>query len=326
MERTSEIYKKLYHYTTWQGLKEILQTQSLWATNYKFLNDYSELVSFRDKLVSLIYPVARETYQQLTALKPSLKSKIQEHGGLDHIAQHDTEALIDAQYSALGDEIYILSFCGEPEKQIVADNGLLSQWRGYGAGGGAALIFDTKKLEEILDREFMSYEYVTVFLADLIYSDNEQKLKEELSEDLQILADIAKPFFDYDNIRKKKQIDSSKGYFPFVRCITRYKHFGFCEENEVRVVALPTLIDDQIITSAKLNGISLKPEKVRKFRSNKGRRVPYIEVFDSTDIKLPIEKIIIGPRWNREARKAELLELLSKTNIEIVCSEIPYAD
>ncbi len=115
MQKTSEVYKKLYHYTTWGGLKGILQTQSLWATNYKFLNDYSELVLFRDKLVSLIYPIVLEGYKQLIMHKPSLKGKIQEQGGLDQVVQHDAEVLIDSQYRALSSEIYILSFCGEPE-------------------------------------------------------------------------------------------------------------------------------------------------------------------------------------------------------------------
>ena len=206
MQKTSEVYKKLYHYSTWQGLKGILQTQSLRATNYKFLNDYSELVLFRDKLVSLIYPVVLEGYKLLITHKPSLKGKIQEQGGLERIVRHDAEVQIDSQYRALGNEIYILSFCGEPEKQSIADNGLLSQWRGYGAGGGAALIFDTEKLEEILAKEAMSYEYSAVLLADLIYSDDEQKLEEELSDNLKILADIAKLFFNHENVSQSGRL------------------------------------------------------------------------------------------------------------------------
>lgn len=212
------------------------------------------------------------------------------------------------------------------QKHSIADNGLLSQWRGYGDGGGVALVFDTEKLEEILAIEAMSYEYSAVLIADLIYSDDERKLKEELSDEIKILADIAKKFFNHENVSKEKEIDSSEGYIPFVSCISRYKHFGFSEEKEVRVVALPTLIDDEIIKLAKADGTTLKPEKVHKFRLNNEQRVPYIELFDSADIKLPIEKIIIGPHKNKEAREAELRDLLSKTNIEIVCSEIPYAD
>ncbi|MCK5313264.1 MAG: hypothetical protein KAJ62_14200 [Desulfobacteraceae bacterium] len=188
------------------------------------------------------------------------------------------------------------------------------------------MVLDTEKLEEILAKEAMNYQYSAVQIADLIYSDDEQKLKEELSDKIKILADIAKQFFNHKNVSKGKEIDLSIGYIPFVSCISRYKHFGFSEEKEVRVVALPKLIDDEIIKFVKADGITLKPEKVRKDRSNKEQRVPYIELFDSADINLPIEKIIIGPHKNQEVREAELLEILSKTNIEIVCSEIPYAD
>jgi hypothetical protein len=325
MQKTSDVYKKLYHYTTWEGLKGIIKSQSLWATNYKFLNDYSELILFRDKLVSIIYPVVLNGYKQMLKQKPSLKDKIEKQGGLEHVVQHDTEVLIDSKYAALGNEIYILSFCGEPENSCIVENGLLSQWRGYGTGGGAALIFDTKKLEEILAIEAISHEYSAIILADLIYSDNEQKFKDDLSDELNILAGIAKQFFDYENAIRKREIDSSEGYIPFVSCISRYKHFGFKEENEVRVIALPTLIDNVIIKMAKDDGTILKPEKVRKFRFDKKKRILYIELFDSLDIKLPIEKIIIGPHKNQKERKAELYEIVSKTNIKIVCSEIPFS-
>jgi hypothetical protein len=326
MQKTSEIYKNLYHYTTWEGLKGILKTQSLWATNYKFLNDYSEIVFFRDKLVSLIFPAVLEGYRQLIVHKPSLKGKIHEDGGLKRIVQHDAEILIDAQYRVLGSEIYILSFCGEPEKQSIANNGLLSQWRGYGTGGGAALVFDTEKLEEILAIEASSYQYSAILLADLIYSDDEQKLKQELSDEIKILAEIARQFFNHENYEKGKEIDSSKGYIPFVSCISRYKHFGFSEEKEVRVVALPTLIDGEYIKLANAGGAILKPEKVRKYRLKNEQRVPYIDFFELDAIKLPIKKIIIGPHKDKKTREIELREILSKTNIEIACSEIPYAN
>ena len=326
MQKTSEVYKHLYHYTTWEGLKNILQTQSLWATNYKFLNDYSEIILFRDKLIDFILPVTQEGYEKLIAHKPFVEGKIQEEGGLKRNVQRDTEALIDAQYRAIGSEIYILSFCGEPEKQSVADNGLLSQWRGYGTGGGAALVFDTEKLEEIIAKEVSRYQYNAVLLADLIYSDDEQKFKEELSDEINTLAGIAKQYFDHEEYQKGKEIDSSNGYIPFIKCTTRYKHFGFSEEKEVRVVALPALFNEEYIKMAKETGTILKPEKVRKSRFKNGQRVPYIELFEMNEIKLPIKKIIIGPHKDKEIRKIELREVLSETNIDIACSEIPYAD
>lgn len=126
--------KNLYHYTTWEGALGILKSRSLWATHYKFLNDYSEIKLFRDRLVRLILPRVREQYEELIRRSPQAKSKIDEEGGLDQAIQHDTEAFVDAQYHATGDEIYIVSFCGEHSNPYINSNGLLSQWRAYGAG------------------------------------------------------------------------------------------------------------------------------------------------------------------------------------------------
>jgi hypothetical protein len=326
-KKVSEVYEKLYHYTTWEGLQGILETRTLWATNYKYLNDYSEINLFRDKFISLIQPYAAEATQELIKKLPKVNQIIHKKGGLHQVVQHEVEVLTDAWYKALGNEIFILSFCGESKIPNVAKNGLLSQWRGYGTGGGAALLFDTKKLEEILTLEAKRFEYGPLFIADLVYSDDEQKLKNELSDELAIIVDIAKQFFDYENITQKKEIaDGPKGYMPFVTCISRYKHYGFSEENEVRVVALP-VVDKSYLEIAQLaqaDGVILKPEKERKFRQKSGQHIPYIELFNSTDIELPIEKIIVGPHKEKEARATKLREKLEKRNIEIICSEIPF--
>ncbi len=50
----------------------------------------------------------------------------------------------------------------------------------------------------------------------------------------------------------------------------------------------------------------------------------YIELFNSTDIEPPIERIIVGLHKEKEARVKELHTKLGETNIEITCSEISY--
>lgn len=324
MQKTSEVYRNLYHYTTWEGLQGILETQTLWATNYKFLNDYSEIVLLKNKLISLIHPYVLNGFEKLIKHSPIAKKKIKKKGGLCQVVQHDAKALIEAQYNALGDGIYILSFCGQPENQNIANNGLLSQWRGYGAGGGAAIVFDTKKLEDILAIEALRFQYSAVLMADIIYSDDEQKFKNELSDDLAIIADIAKTVFNHENISRNEMVDSSGGYIPFVKCISRYKHYGFSEENEVRVVVLPTVIDEEYLKLAKSEGVTLMPEKKIKFRKKNEQQAPYIELFDSSDISLPIERIIVGPHIEKYSRATTLRAKLRKANIEITCSDIPF--
>ena len=323
MKKTSDVYEKLYHYTTWDGLLGILKTQTLWATHYRFLNDYSEIVLFRDKLVSLILPYVREAYEKLVRQSPHIGQQISQEGGLGQVVQHDAEVAVDAQYRATGDEIYILSFCGQHKTLYINNNGLLSQWRGYGSGGGFAIVFDTRKLEEILDAEAKRFEYSAMHLSDLIYSDDEERLKAELSEDLSVIANDVRNLFD----PTKSTIEEKdlKGYREFVNCVSRYKHCGFREENEVRAVILPTIIDQEYSDLAETNGVTLKPEKERKFREKNGQLIPYIELFNSADIELPIERIIVGPHKDKDARAATLRVMLRNTKIEITCSDIPFA-
>ncbi len=323
MQKTSEVYKNLYHYTTWEGVLGILRSRSLWATHYKFLNDYSEIKLFRDRLVRLVLPYVREEYDGLIKRSPHVWCKIDEEGGLDQAVQHDTEAFVDAQYHATGDEIYIVSFCGEHNNPHVNRNGLLSQWRAYGSGGGFALVFDTEKLEETLSLEVKNYEYGMIHLSDVVYSDDETKLQEEFSENLSSIADDVRQVFNTIIAPDKELV--LKGFQPFAACISRYKHHGFCEENEVRIVALPTVVNKEIIELAGNDGVTLMPEKERKFRAINGGLVPYIELFDSPDIELPIKRIIVGPHKEKESRAAALRVMLRNMNIEIQSSDIPFA-
>ncbi len=86
----------LHHYTNAAGLQGILKSKSLWASDWNFLNDRSELVYshnlIRDYLLSQSGPVAAA----LLHGSPPLDEKAQ---------------------------IYFTSFCAQSD--------LLSQWRGY---------------------------------------------------------------------------------------------------------------------------------------------------------------------------------------------------
>ena len=324
MRKTSEIYKKIYHYTTFDGLPKILKSQSLWATHYKFLNDYSEIILFKDKLISLLHPSVVEEYKKIIRENSITEEEISKEGGLDYLVQHDTKMLVDSLYRAtwgIGD-IYILSFCGEHKDPYINENGLLSQWRGYGSGGGFALVFDTAKIEEILELEATKFQYSSGYLADLVYSDDDKKLKAEFSEDLAVLRnDVTRVF---SQMQKRTEKGGAQGLHELVRCTSRYKHKGFHEENEVRTVVMPTIHDKKMLDFTKEKGATLKDEKEIKFREQNGQHIPYIELFNSDDITLPIEKIIVGPHAEQESRAASLRVMLKKTEIKITCSDIPY--
>lgn len=324
VKKVSDYYPRLYHYTTWKSLLEILESQKLWATHYKFLNDYTELVLFKNKLISILYPIVLEQYKRLAKKDSWLEQRIQSEGGIKYNAEHDTKVFVNSQYRGIynvtGDEIYISSFCGEHEEKFINDNGLLSQWRAYGTDGGCALVFNTKKLEELCHLECSNYLYKHMDILSVIYSDDEKTFREEMSEDLKILAEDTIKMFSPDSCQNEDVETFLQGYNSFLRCITRFKHKGFKEENEVRIVAIPY----QDLSNNKEKEWGTKDQKERLFRDRDGLCIPYIELFDSNISTLPIEKIIIGPHKDKELRAKTLEIKLRKTKIEIVCSDIPY--
>lgn len=314
MPKTSEVYKKLYHYTTWDGLYGILnKNKSLWATHCNFLNDYSEIVFFKSKLIEFLLPHVLQKTNELIVKSSDIKKMVNEKGGSNAVAKHEIKILVNAIYKATGYEFYIASFCGEhKEDEYINQNGLLSQWRGYGRDGGFALVFDTLKLEKILQSEYSRFAYIHFFLADVIYSGDEEKFKDELSEPMDDITNHVIEMIHNMALGKDEPPDAEKAYPAFVQCISRYKHQGFKEENEVRIVAYP---DD---------AFQEKQEKEQKFREKNGEWIPYIELFNSPDILLPIEKIIVGPHKEKEARASALRIMLRNTGIDVTVSDIPY--
>ena len=115
------------------------------------------------------------------------------HDGLEAIIKHDSEKFLEFIYDSLFPEIYITSFCTENrEDKNVNENGLLSQWRAYGENGGYAIVFDKHGLDEMLKTEFDSFLYDFLFLEDVIYSDDEEKYKLELSKSFPDISSFRK--------------------------------------------------------------------------------------------------------------------------------------
>jgi hypothetical protein len=324
MEKTSEAYPRLYHYTDEQGLYGILNERCIWATHYKFLNDYSEIELFREKLIEFLYPFTLAFYKELI-LKYSIDQEfISANGGLDAMVKDGNEVFVDSCYNVLTREFYIASFCSENADEYINVNGLLSQWRAYGGDGGFAIVFKTHAFEEMLGSEGKAFRYDSLLLADVIYSDDEEKYKLELSEHLIEISAHSKEIFMEKLEEKQEPPDAEVAYPSFVQCVTRYKHRGFKEEHEVRIVAMPTVLDRSGQEIAEDEYYKSKPEKERKFRDKNGRLTPYIEFFRSLDTALPIEKIIVGPHKDKDSRAAALRIMLRNTDIEVTVSEIPY--
>jgi hypothetical protein len=114
----------LYHYTNAAGLVGMLQSQRLWATNSRFMNDPTE-VEYAANMI-------RE------ALKAE---KSHREPGLFRKVRSDIYECLRVYENE--NENYLTCFCKNGD--------LLSQWRGYGAvGGGYAIGFDARCLGPII--------------------------------------------------------------------------------------------------------------------------------------------------------------------------------
>src|SRR6185312_14332716 len=115
----------LFHYTTADGLKGIVEEDELWATSAYFLNDSAE--------ITYGYGLLKEVLEGWIAANPKAENSL--CLGLARDLQHSFgQNLLNRD---IVDPIYLSCFCEQ-------DN-LLSQWRTYGQAGGYSLGFKVQQ-------------------------------------------------------------------------------------------------------------------------------------------------------------------------------------
>ena len=331
----SESYPELYHYTGSAGLEGILESQSIWATHYAFLNDSEEITRAKRILLEYFTPVAQQFIQEVSNKNPNGERLVTQYGGVEKVANDQITRLIESFYKAMlgGEthlplaELFISSFCFHKHPYIQR-NGLLSQWRGYGREGGYAIVFKTAGLERLLDAERDNFSYISgSSLIDVFYDDDEKPFPEEspedLKRDLEIFNDALKKFFQIKGWEMDHEV-FNEAFPAFARCILRIKNYGFHEENEVRIAAITTKHTPQLIEEYEKSGETLLTEKPINFSFRNGLYIPYINLFSSSNTPLPIDRIIVGPHKDRDLRRKSLELRLKDTGIKVLASKIPY--
>lgn len=289
--------KNIAHYTRFEFVSKILESKQLWATNFQFLNDSSEIHYAKELL--------RASF------------RLWELDHRDTKTTDEVEKLIDELYVYLGTEIYVTSFCEYPDPQGGALNpqgkeeGLLSMWRGYGKDGGCAIVFDKEEAGKSFlknrgmdDSSHVKFHGVQYGL-DKRNSDEFFKKLQELSEKWKMSAS--------EKIFCNREISSDA-----LRVIPFSKHRGFREEKELRLVVFPGL------------------PKIDELQSDKSLSAP-LPVFYREDgvpcVKLnyaiaSVKKIVVGPHVDQSLRVKELEHFIKTTegfaHIKVVPSCIPF--
>ena len=279
----AEEHPELFHYTNATGLAGIIQSQTLWATHYAYLNDSEEMQHFhKNRLPNLLQNGADKGLDELIAENPG-KQLIDKEKIIEGYVQATLTDLENILWNNRDDKVplaepYVTSFCSTKDKdERIKNHGLLSQWRGYGRDGGYAIVFDTVCLLLLLEEARAKWENSGyLFLEDIVYSSDDSdsfvKFKQELIE----IED-----FSLNRFRGREKSNNSENLFSaLMKCACLYKHWGFKEENEVRIVAIPHPTNNRKFCefAEKTYGKTFQ-EILRKHYLRSDTLVPYIDLF-----------------------------------------------
>jgi len=332
MERDNEIaaadlaalHPELHHYTGLDGLRGIVTNNTLWATHFSHLNDSSEVTTLKvpmiDELLSQtnILDSAAQYSNRRSRHGASLNSYVKKEVSIFVEAMFDT-AFRKTEVTEPLAEAYIFSLCAHsPYQSYEAQNGLLSQWRAYGRAERFCIVFDTAKLIDLLDREFASHSWVYLRLAEVLYASKSLNIDTCFPDLLGSWANHIAALF-----RGTKENISPNMIIDFLSTATRFKHQGFQEEREIRVISIPysqTMIKKLLAQSPN--------EQVRPVKSIRSRiwcaeEIPYIVLFESFKASLPIQRVIVGPSKHQDVNWHHASDIVGK-RVPLIRSATPY--
>ncbi|MFZ2160422.1 MAG: DUF2971 domain-containing protein [Bradyrhizobium sp.] len=320
-------HPELFHYTKEPGFLGIMASQTLWATHFKNLNDTTEVQLLRKPLQAALALRFAANLEERQKRSMTFSARVFGHGGREVVAAGLAESLVSALYKVTYGHHTKLQF-GAPyvtsftthSKNYEKNHGLLSQWRDYGKEG-YCLVFDTAALSKMLWIDFDKAYFVHLNMDEAIYAvedfDIEEKFGALLRQCERYVGEVLNDNQTPDMIED--------GFAPFAAATTMFKHQGFREENEVRIVAIPgtQYLSDR--TKAEFSAFVEKPiVESHKTASADGKVIrKHIALFSRTDERLPIARIIVGPGPDQEAR-FQKAKSLTDDSIMVTRSGIPW--
>lgn len=334
----------LYHYTSIGGLKGIIESSCIHATNMKYLNDSKEFIFGLDYF-SKVFPHPDSSFQLPVPEGMPL---------YDHFIEGLVNQTLSElrRYSRKATDYYVISFSRNPD--------VLSQWRAYGKeSAGYCIKFNYTDLfypSDSLDGIVTKVEYIDP--DDLSFARKKLENIKHSGWKSEILRII--PWLESNNFKEYKRMlekmyeldkshngtfslnndknvysesvdmnDNDPGWYAMINefaffviepaltgLACSWKHHSFCEEDEYRFV---TIRHDEILTRLDKRPI--------KFKEGKTFLIPYIEIPYEFKNKKIIEEVIVGPcpHTNEAASSVQqFLERNLSNSVNVVGSRIPY--
>lgn len=322
MGKIADSHDELYHYTTAAGLSGILQSKSLWATHTSFVNDEEEILGFYDRVLpKILCPIFRKYIEDIKD-QPEFQKQLGDTPLELFCEEQFTKRMHGFKRAAsLWHDHYITSFSTTTD-HWVQEHGLLSQWRAYGPDGGYALVLNTGPLDKILSEETAPYQDENYSWADVQYGLNENCRTDDPDTNkwIERLETEADKFF-----RSNSTDDAGALSEPLTILSSFFKHRGFAEEREVRLVL--SLLGPGLESHPELQSVRQHPVKTTV---RGGETVPFVElcVREETGVRqhLPIKRIIVGPHRDKDDRKRAVQLLLKQHGLNDLIDKVSVSD
>jgi len=275
----------LYHYTTADGLKGIVENEEVWSTSAYYLNDSAEILYGYRLLDLALEEWLKRANPTEDSISRGLAESLRRHFGHDAL---DRNVITP---------IYLTCFCEE-------DN-LLSQWRAYGSSGGYSIGFKVPA-EGIVYGLVPEPRVYTTRCVKVEYERDKQ-----LRRVLEILDSVL-PILDEQEVKDAvRSIDplSPLGFSQLSRIISEmlveesigFKDAAFAVEKEWRFVVRSRELLKQGIDDGKHTNLPIH------FRTARGRLIPFVRLVPSKAAmplvgdgrKLPIANVRCGPAGDR---------------------------
>jgi hypothetical protein len=268
--------KILFHYTTINGLKGILENRTLWLGHAACFKDASEIKYGRNLLINIVQnTIHRESRKDIQDL-------------LQNIILH-----AEAFTSNSIHHPFICCFC--------ESSNLLSQWREYaGRGGGYCLGFEFTSATRIASSLENKGDEKRPFLRKVIY---DEKLQRELIQKyLEDVINATKRALDTSNHNMtidpihRCSVMAVQAVNLFLDMLACFKHPAFASEEEWRLIWVTAEF--------------FKPENLR-FREENGELYPYRPLYlyegeNSAELKFPLRSIGYGPMLDVDRTRATI--------------------
>jgi len=323
----SKTHLELHHYTSFNGLRGIVQSDTLWASHYSELNDTTEVTHLREPFGRAAARRFLQTLSEKQRHSPRIRRAIRKSGGLEKSADDLARDLMNSTYKVTFEdhdefsfgEPYIASFCSHAGDQPYEQNhGLLSQWRGYAGDGGFCIVFDTATFGALFVREWVENYWTHLNVDQARYATDDRDIDAAFSDILDLLNHFVECMIDG---RSPPSMEAAFG--PFISAATLFKHQGFREEREVRIVAIPSSRELRDRQLAEYPNLRIPPLKEVRTRTMNGQERRYIVFFGFEDAPLPIKRMIVGPSRHQE-ENYEFARALLGDRVEITQSETPF--